>query len=272
MGKKDKITEDRGPAPASPSGVRSTLGPLDIQQKEFRVSRFGGYKMRDVDEFLDAITESMSSLSAENDRLKAGAPSAIVGTPDLDDVARQADEIIKRARDEAERITAQAKVAAASGGGQQDRGAVNAFLSQEREFLQSLAGLVQGHAESVKAMSKAAKKGPETPLQAPTAVASRPATPASGAGPAPDRSKQDEPKRSNDRATAANAQMPAMPEAAAKAADDESTGAAERAREPEPTVRIEEPEPASVGRSDGDDDSASAEGDDSLRDLFWGED
>ncbi len=33
--------------------TRSRLTPIDVQQKEFRVSRLGGYKMRDVDEFLD---------------------------------------------------------------------------------------------------------------------------------------------------------------------------------------------------------------------------
>jgi DivIVA domain-containing protein len=49
MGKKDT---GLGEAVAAPS----RLSPADIQQKEFRVSRFGGYKMRDVDEFLDQIT------------------------------------------------------------------------------------------------------------------------------------------------------------------------------------------------------------------------
>ena len=40
-------------------GVRSG-DAADIQQKEFRVSRVRGYRMRDVDEFLDQITESMT--------------------------------------------------------------------------------------------------------------------------------------------------------------------------------------------------------------------
>src|SRR5439155_6329 len=38
------------------AAVGSAITPLDIQQKEFRVSRFGGYRMRDVDEFLDKLT------------------------------------------------------------------------------------------------------------------------------------------------------------------------------------------------------------------------
>ena len=44
--------------------------PADIQQKEFGVSRFGGYNMRDVDEFLDQVTEAMSGLCGENERLR----------------------------------------------------------------------------------------------------------------------------------------------------------------------------------------------------------
>ena len=139
MGKKDKHT---GEASAAPS---SRLTPMDIQQKEFRVSRFGGYKMRDVDEFLDQITDTFSEMSAEIERLRAGGAAPVVGSPDLDDVSRQADEIIARARAEATRITAEARAAASggAGGGSAERSAVNAFIVREREFLQSLAGLVQ---------------------------------------------------------------------------------------------------------------------------------
>ena len=110
MGKKNETTEGTAFETASPSPARTMLGPLDIQQKEFRVARFGGYKMRDVDEFLDTVTDSMSALVAEVDRLRKGAPSPVVGAPDLADVSRQADEIIERARTEAARIVAEAKV------------------------------------------------------------------------------------------------------------------------------------------------------------------
>ena len=47
--------------------------------------------------------------------------------------------------------------AAVSASGPQDRSAVNAFISREREFLQSLAGLVQEHAETVKGMAKSTR-------------------------------------------------------------------------------------------------------------------
>jgi DivIVA domain-containing protein len=238
MGKRDKTTKDASfqastPAPAS-AAPRVVLGPLEIQAKEFRVSRFGGYKMRDVDEFLDSVTDSMSALVAENDRLRKGAPAPVVGAPDLDDVSRQADEIIERARTEAARIVAEAKVQSpGTAATPQDRAAVNAFLAKEREFLQSLAGLVQGHAESVKGMSKAARK---------------PATPVSAAPPIP--------ASSNTEATSD------------ATAVQEATAAPAPVPVPEAAVSVVEPEPATAARSD----DGSVEGDRSLRDLFWGED
>jgi DivIVA domain-containing protein len=174
MGKEDTTAGEGAAASAR------TLSALDIQQKEFRVSRFGGYKMRDVDEFLDQLTDAFSALSAENERLRGGAP--IVGSPDLDDVTRQADEIIARARAEATRITGEAKASAASPGvadGSTDRAGVTAFLTREREFLQSLAGLVQEHAEAVKGMARSSRSAPLAAVPAP-AVPAPAATPARG--------------------------------------------------------------------------------------------
>ena len=239
-----------------------------MQQKEFRVSRFGGYKMRDVDEFLDRITDSMSALTVENERLRKGAPPSIVGTPDLADVSRQADEIIERARAEAARIVAEAKATGAqpgkepgAGASPQERAAVNAFLTREREFLQSLAGLVQEHAEQVRGMAKTAKRAPaptDTPPAAPepqTEAASSPKTDAAPTPPAP---------------AATTSPAAATPPAAAPAAPKPKP-AEDRPAAPEPTVRIEDPEPASVGRSEPEGE-APAESDRSLRDLFWGED
>ena len=109
--------------------------------------------------------------------------SPIVGTSDLDEVNRQADEIVQRARDEAARIVAEANEQAAgvAGGATTvaatgaDRAAVDAFLTRERDFLQSLAALVQGHAEAVKAMAKKAR--------------------AAGAAPSPSRPNPQRPRR-----------------------------------------------------------------------------
>ena len=101
--------------PQHPAGRPAfSITPMAIQGKEFRVRRFGGYRMQDVDEFLDELTEQVSAMQAEIERLRARPPSPVVGTPDLDDVGRQADEIIARARAEAARITAVARASAGS--------------------------------------------------------------------------------------------------------------------------------------------------------------
>src|SRR5213593_2029150 len=45
------------------------ITPVDIQQREFRLA-MRGYHERDVDEFLDEITEEVARLYAENKRLR----------------------------------------------------------------------------------------------------------------------------------------------------------------------------------------------------------
>ena len=282
MGKRSDVgTGDGLAAPAR-------LTPIDIQQKEFRVSRFGGYKMRDVDEFLDQITDAFSALTAEVERLRAGGGGAVVGSPDLDDVARQADELIARARAEAARITAEARAsraaAAVSLGGPQDQSAVNAFISREREFLQSLAGLVQEHAETVKGMAKSTRAAARpAPSEAPASETSAAAEPTQPAAAEPTATAEGAPRKAEPtpaatpsaagppRVAAAAAETPtgadasgrtSRPDAAGPVAQPEPT----RVPDSEATVRIDEPAPAAA-RSDGD-----AEGDRSLRELFWGED
>ena len=158
----------------------SRLSAMDVQQKEFGVTRMGGgYRMRDVDEFLDEITNSMTALADENRRLRDQAGNgAMLGAPDLEAVARQADEIIRRARDEAAQILQEARSAQPAPPGPTvpaagDRAAISAFLGREREFLQSLAGLVQGHAEMVKGMAREARDAVAAATSA--EVSSRPA-------------------------------------------------------------------------------------------------
>lgn len=268
MGKKDTNT---GETPAT----TSRLTPLDIQQKEFRVSRFGGYKMRDVDEFLDQLTDSFTALEAENERLRSGG-QPVIGSPDLDDVNRQADEIIARARAEASRITSEARSASgatpptpgSASGGPADRAGVNAFLTKEREFLQSLATLVGEHAEAVKGMARSARSSP-----APESKAGKPQPPKPSPAEAASTAKA---ASTPEAASAAKASEPVADEPfPSKVQSTEPTERATPAEEPEPTrvpdseptVRIEEPASARAAR--GDDDS---EGDRSLRELFWGED
>jgi hypothetical protein len=70
----------------------------------------------------------------------------------------EADEIVRRAHEQA------AGIRAAAGAGSSDtRGVVAPFLNQEREFLQSLGGLVQTHAEEIKQMVLAIRERAEAP-------------------------------------------------------------------------------------------------------------
>jgi DivIVA domain-containing protein len=233
------MTDGQAEAP----GAGAPITPAEIQKQEFGVSRFGGYRMRDVDEFLDRLTSSTEALLAENDRLRSGG-APIVGTSDLDEVNRQADEILQRAREQAARIVAEAKAAAtpAAGEGTADRPAVDAFLHQERAFLQDLAGLVQGHAESVKAMARKTRQAEETRQTAATkdelpAPASEEAAPTAG----------DVEQAPSDR--------------------DRESVSADAAPPGDETVVIEVPQAAPTPGGDRDTDA----GDPSLKKLFWGE-
>jgi len=276
MRKRQKDIEGQEPfAPSqpAPSSAAKPVTALDIQQKEFRYARFGGYKMRDVDEFLDRVTESMSAVVSENERLRAGgvSPSPVLGTPDLDDVGRQADEIIQRARDEAAKIVADARaqagaavvVGGAGAATQSERAAINAFLAREKEFLQSLAGLVQDHAGAVKEMAKDARSRGAAPVSPATAKpATAPAAPPARSpekvvAPTPAAASSDAPSPA---ATPVSTEAPAPVRASSPAPDDATIS----------LPRAEEPAAAGV-RRDGGDDDARESGDSSLRELFWGE-
>jgi len=221
----------------TPQGEPRVVSPEEIQRQEFGVSRFGGYRMRDVDEFLDQLTASTQALQSENDRLRAGA-GPIVGTPDLDEVNRQADEIVQRAREEAQRIVADASAQTAVSGGAapEDRAAVDAFLTQERDFLQGLAALVQNHAETVKAMARRARQTPAG-VQDVTDLG----------------------------ATEAEAPGASEPEVSAQPAEDHVQVVDV---EEEEVVRVDAPPERRDAPARGDEH----EGDPSLRALFWGDD
>ncbi len=250
------------------------LTPADVQAKEFGVSRFGGYKMRDVDEFLDELTASMTRLTEENERLRSGAIVApAIGAPDLADSARQADEIIEGARAEAARIVQGAEDQAATAAGTMsagDRAAVTAFLAREREFLQSLAGLVQGHAETIKGMAKASRparpSGAAEPAETSTASSGAPAAAAAGGA----ASTEAPPSEASERAEGSSNETADVSQVEERSGDPDTTPPPA----PEEPIRVEEPAPASVTRNEGDDepDPGKAEGDPSLRELFWGED
>ena len=239
------MTDERMETPAG-----APISPADIQKQEFGVSRFGGYRMRDVDEFLDRLTASTESLVAENERLRSGV-APIVGTSDLDDVNRQADEILQRAREQAARIVAEAKANATptAAEGTADRPAVDAFLQQERAFLQNLASLVQGHAESVKAMARKTRQPAQEATEPVATEAIEATTPMT---------REPEPPAKSEPGGGGPRDEDVVTEVAAPM--EEGTG--------DETVVIEVPQPATTPGGDRDPDA----GDPSLKKLFWGED
>ena len=144
----------------APTSGQARITPEEVQQAEFRLA-FRGYNERDVDAFLDRITEGLSSYLEENERLRSGtglaptAPAASGGDADaiVTRARAEAEEIVRRAREQAAGIRA-----AAEGGPGDARGAVAPFLNKEREFLQSLGTLVQTHAEEIKQMVMAIRE------------------------------------------------------------------------------------------------------------------
>lgn len=274
--RRKKGTED------APATGDARITPEEVQQVEFRLA-FRGYNERDVDAFLDRITEGLSSYREELEAARTGSglplAAAAASTGDADAiVARaraEADEIVRRAQEQA------AGIRAAGAGSGDARGAVAPFLNKEREFLQSLGGLVQTHAEEIKQMVMAIRERAEASA---SSEAPRPAAPVSSV---PEARSEAEPERTGERGTAASAA--AMP-AVVQPADLEPASAAEireRLQASEPPVEIGSPEdedlapeasPPIVVES-GTEPVFSTEGapaserrERSLRELFWGED
>lgn len=252
MKKKDTTSDEGSGWDSAPAG---RITPQDVQQKEFRVARFGaGYRMREVDEFLDRVTDAMSALVAESERLRRGSadPGSASGRPSAPTSADDA-----------------------------GRAAVDAFLRREKGFLQDLGGLIQTHAEELRSMVREVRRDVPAPAAdtspvegpavepTPTPVSSPDASP----GPSPDESTElDAPPEeiapgpelgATEQATSASE----VPDHDAKGDLPEASGghpiATTEAAAEEP-IRVDEPEPARSRRSEEEEDG-------SLRELFWGE-
>lgn len=221
---------------ADAPGARGRITPKDIQEVEFRLA-FRGYNERDVDAFLDRLTEDLAAYLEELERLRTGgaaAPTAL----DVLAASAEAERILAEARREAERILAEARTRAAALAGGDARDVVAPFLNREREFLQSLGVLVQSHAEEIKAMVLALRERGEPSVGAePTATLAR-------RGPEP------QPAES----------APTAQEAFAPITLPEEGGAEEQERSQGPAST---PAPAELQRDSGER---------SLRELFWGTD
>jgi hypothetical protein len=216
--------------------------------------------MREVDEFLDQVTDAMTALVAENERLARGSSGP-------------------------EPAPSRPSVPATTGDA--DRAAVEAFLRREKGFLQDLGGLVQEHAEELRSMVRAVRQDApadaettthetavtESPSAAPPPEAAEvpAATPpgavlAPGASEEPDAPQNEVAEDSDVTGTTAQT-IPDVPDDEGKGEDRTTlagsgtviTGAV--ADEP---ILLDEPEPARSGRPEEEEDS-------SLRELFWGE-
>jgi cell division initiation protein len=169
MRKKKRDTQEAG---FTTPATRPRLTPIDVQQKEFRLA-FRGYNERDVDEFLDLVTEELASYTEENRRLQDRADSNVeLAGADVTWASREAEGILERARADAASTVAEAEeraaaILASAGAGPADpRGVIAPYLNREREFLQSLGQLVQQHADSVRRMVRSAKEQAATPSAA----------------------------------------------------------------------------------------------------------
>jgi DivIVA domain-containing protein len=227
---------------ATAPGAGGRVTPADVQQIEFRLA-FRGYNERDVDAFLDRVTEDLAAYMEENQRLRAGHPAvdAIPAPADVDSARSEAERIVAEAREEAARIIRDAHARAATSGAPASdaQAAVAPFLNTEREFLQSLGALVQRHAEEVKQMVFALRARAEASgTRAEAASASVVET---------------EPEQESVGASPEEAFAPITVPAAEGEAEDPTDDAG----------ALPEPTPARL-RTDS--------GERSLRELFWGED
>jgi len=256
------------PAPASGT---ARITPVDIQQVEFRLA-FRGYNERDVDAFLDRLTEDLSAYLEENQRLQT--TPGVVRVPDPD-AADEAGAVLAQAREEAAAIVRRAEdeaaaIRAATGavGSGDARSAVAPFLKKEHDFLQGLGTLVQSHAEEIKAMVMALRARAEASQADETAAPEVRVD----AGEAPgdsvsSRSSAEGPSATLEPASSGEIRTRLGFEPDPVSVPDEPAGADEGSVVDETVVVESATEP--VYTTDG--SPASDRRERSLRELFWGE-
>lgn len=285
---------------APPHLEQKRVTPVDIQQKEFRLA-MRGYNERDVDQFLDEVTEEIARLYADNKRLREevefGRTTRLETTG-----AAEADGILRQAREEAARIIAEATARAstigaapqpsggpASGSSAPPSEIMGIFLARERAFLQNMANLIQAHAEGVKQDVRRVRE--QVPPQAPE-VETPPEPAAEAAGEAGEptgiwESTQEEARprvepsthdivdltQGGDGATeeqgrdSADASQPAPESQAALSSAYGRTSASTETNEASGPPRERGPDGSPAPRVEDDDKE-----DRSIRELFWGED
>ena len=263
MARKNKreAESDFGGQPAQQS---ARLTPVDIQQKVFRLA-FRGYNERDVDEFLDRVTEALAALHEENKRLREQGGGG-GGGEDVAEARAQAESIVREAREHAARLTEDAGIPAAPGAG----GLTASFLLREREFLQRMASSVQEHARWLKEEAQRQQAVPVSVSGSPKAETGTQAA-AGGVGG----------KESGNNATASTTVTPesaGVGEATAAwgpaqpGTADPAAGWTEGPRSGEPDPLLSAWESAFTAEGpEGHSRKTVKEGEPSLKELFWGE-
>jgi DivIVA domain-containing protein len=274
---------------------RQRLTPVDIQGKVFRLA-FRGYSERDVDEFLDRITEDLAALHEENKRLGEQLAEGGGNPAGAEEAQRQAEAIVRQAREHAARLVEDAEARAAAGDDVlASAGLPTSFLLKERQFLQQMAGLIQDHARRLKEDARRARSAspevsepepsqeePAEPLVAPPPPPPPPADPsepgvsrAAAPSPAPEPEQPIVLPQAPEEATAPWTQVDPdvePPEGQAEGEDQdrdpllsawESAFTAEGGAEPPGEKAVLYP---SETRNRKDE-----EGEPSLRELFWGD-
>lgn len=267
--KKKKQEPETGLEPDADLGPRGKLAAIDIQQQEFRLG-FRGYNEKDVDEFLDRVTEEFAQLQDEVKRFREGG-SGGAGAASIAEAQREADEIKRRAREEADAIMGGAAAGAAIAGpaSSAEGQHIGKFIAKEREFLHGLASSIQAHAETVKQVAQEAQRAPEA-MAAPAPAAPGP-SPAS-------------PSDTMAAESAWSATKPPIPEPAQTSPADEKVisippspvdSPMDEPGEPDmPEMpRSEQPatEPADVVFAEEAESTAASGKEQTLRELFWGE-
>lgn len=253
MARKKKQSADETGFRDTGSGQRQRLTPVDVQQRVFRLA-FRGYNERDVDEFLDHVTEDLAALHEENKRLREGLGGGGGGGEDVEAARRQAENIVREAREHAARLIEEAggSPAAAAGGGLS-----SSFLLRERDFLQKLAHSVQDHARWLKEEAQRQRTS--------AGVTTASASVKSEKGPSKkDRGSDDAAKNAPSASEATAAWGPAQ-----KGMDEPSAGISREQApgEADPLLAAWE----SAFTAEGPQAKSGKEGEPSLRELFWGE-
>ncbi len=263
MRRKDR----KQPAPASGT---ARITPVDIQQVEFRLA-FRGYNERDVDAFLDRVTEDLSAYLEENQRLQT--TPGVVRVPDPE-AAEEAGAVLARAREEAAAIVRRAEDeaaairAAAEAGSGDARSAVAPFLNKERDFLQGLGALVQSHAEEIKAMVMAVRARAEASQAGRMSASEVPVDAEAGpGGSVSSRSSVEGPSATLEPASSGEIRARLGFEPETISVPDEPAAGDEGPAGDEPVVV--EPATEPVYTTEG--SPASDPRERSLRELFWGE-